>query len=114
MGREKVNKPRKPWGHGGVKPEALEALELFPMDVSEALENTQATSRAMLVTGLDPAVMALRRVYKISGRQDYYGAAFDKGLTVEQAERLEGLILWLNKLGEAVSRLEAEGCSDES
>ena len=109
MGREKAGKPRKSrTGHGGIKADVLDVLEHFPMDVSRALEEPEKTAMVMLRVGLDPAVMALRRVYKNAGRTGYYEAAFDKGLTVEQAERLEGLLLFLKKLSESTARLRQE------
>jgi hypothetical protein len=100
MGREKVSKPRKSGtGHGGIKPDALTALEEFPMDLNKVTEDPTRTAMVMLRTGTDPAVRALRRVLETAGRLAYFEAAFDKGLTVEQAERLEGLLIFLKELG---------------
>lgn len=114
MGRDKANKPRKSnTGHGGVKPDALAALEEFPMDLGQVLDNPQKTAMVMLRTGMDPAVRALRRVYETCGRLSYYEAALDKGLNVDQVERLEGLLIWLKELGDSVGRLEEESVRGE-
>lgn len=109
MGRDKAHKPRKSaTGHGGVKPDALAALEHFPMDLGKVFDNPETLAAIMLRTGLDPAVQALRRVMRDCGRLAYFQAAFDKGLTVEQAERLEGLLIFLNQLGQSAGRMKTE------
>lgn len=114
MGRDKANKPRKSnTGHGGIKPDALVALEEFPLDLSQVFDNPQNTAMVMLRTGMDPAVRALRKVRETHGRLAYFEAAFDKGLTVDQAERLEGLLIWLKQLGESVSQPVQEGSDNE-
>lgn len=114
MGRDKANKPRKSGtGHGGIKPDALVALEEFPMDLSKVFDNPQRTAMVMLRTGMDPAVRALRRVRETHGRAAYFEAAFDKRLTVDQAERLEGLLILLKQVGESVTPLTQEESDNE-
>jgi hypothetical protein len=108
MGRDKANKPRKQLGAGGLKPDVLAALEEFPMNPAEVLDKPDVMAMVMLRVGMDGAVMALRRVYDNAGRLAYFEAAFDKGLNVEQAERLEGLVIFLQNLAKAVSEEPAE------
>lgn len=102
MGRRKPNKPGSGFGSKSLEPAALEALELFPMDPADAPNDPEATDKAIIITGMDPAVLALARLHRIAGRQAFFIAAFDKGLNVDQAERLEGLILFKQKLAEKI------------
>lgn len=111
MGRQKLNKPRKDrrHGEGGLHQDVLDALDLLDPDPGKILDDSGALSNAMLRTLHDPAALALRTVYQLSGREKYYGAAYEKGLSEHHAIRLEALLIWVTQLSGAVARLQAQG-----
>jgi hypothetical protein len=106
MGRNKPNRPRqsrKQLGAGGFNVAALEWLDRFPQDVNRALDNPDLLIGIMIHVGMEGPGLALRRVYEQSGREAFFEACAQKGLTLVQAAKMEGVITVILHLAKAVT-----------
>lgn len=102
MGRDKPNKPRKQLGAGGFSPTALEWLDKFPEDTSGTLDDPALLVGIVIRVGMEGPGFALRRVYEKSGRDAFFKACAQKGLTPVQAAKMEGVITVILQMAAAV------------